>query len=91
MRRDMRRARTVVGLEVTDDHVALVAETNGPAAAAPAGEPAQSGYGLIGMRERATALGGDFAAGHTPEGWRVSCRLPLEAAEPIPEADGQGP
>jgi signal transduction histidine kinase len=36
------------------------------------------------MRERATALGGEFAAGPTAEGWRVSCRLPLEAAnEPI--------
>jgi len=31
------------------------------------------------MRERATALGGELAAGPTPDGWRVSCRLPLEA------------
>ena len=31
------------------------------------------------MRERATALGGEFAAGPTADGWRVRCRLPLEA------------
>ena len=32
-----------------------------------------------GMRERATALGGEFAAGPTATGWRVSRQLPLEA------------
>ena len=31
------------------------------------------------MRERATALGGELVAGPTPEGWRVSCRLPAGA------------
>jgi signal transduction histidine kinase len=31
------------------------------------------------MRERAAALGGDLSAGPTEEGWRVRCRLPLEA------------
>ena len=34
-------------------------------------------YGLIGMQERATALGGEFEAGPTRDGWRVSCRLPV--------------
>jgi signal transduction histidine kinase len=69
------RARTVLGVELEDGQVRLVADTVGPAAATP-GRP---GYGLIGMRERATALGGELAAGPTPDGWRVSCRLPLEA------------
>ena len=41
-------------------------------------------YGLIGMRERATALGGEFSAGPTAEGWQVSCRLPLETAGGAP-------
>jgi signal transduction histidine kinase len=33
------------------------------------------------MRERATALGGEFSAGPTPDGWLVSCRVPLEEKE----------
>jgi signal transduction histidine kinase len=69
------QARTVLGVELADGQVRLVADTIGPAAAAPD----RPGYGLIGMRERATALGGELAAGPTAGGWRVSCRLPLEA------------
>jgi signal transduction histidine kinase len=69
------QARTVLGVELDDGQVRLTADTVGPAAATSA----RPGYGLIGMRERATALGGDLAAGPTPNGWRVSCRLPIEA------------
>lgn len=36
-----------------------------------------SGYGLIGMRERAELLGGELAAGRTADGWRVSLRVPV--------------
>jgi signal transduction histidine kinase len=32
----------------------------------------------MGMQERATALGGEFAAGPTRDGWRVRCELPVE-------------
>jgi signal transduction histidine kinase len=74
------RARTVLGIEVGEVRASLVAETTGATDTRPAGQPERPGYGLIGMRERATALGGDFAAGPTPEGWRVSCRLPMDAA-----------
>ena len=77
-------ARTVLSLELADGHVSLVAETTGPVLAAPSTEPQRPRYGLIGMRERATALGGEFAAGLTSEGWRVSCRLPLETADGVP-------
>lgn len=38
------------------------------------------GYGLRGMRERATLLGGTLEAGPTDDGWRVELRLPLESA-----------
>ena len=62
----------------------LVAETTGPTVAGSTGEPERPRYGLIGMRERATALGGEFAAGPTPGGWRVSCRLPLHAEDRDP-------
>jgi signal transduction histidine kinase len=70
------RARTVLGLELTNGRVAIVAETTGPVSASS--EKRRPRYGLIGMQERATALGGEFAAGPTPDGWRVSCRFPLD-------------
>ncbi len=82
------RARTVLELNLSDGHISLVAETVGPVVAAPASEPQRRRYGLIGMRERATALGGEFAAGPTSDGWRVSCQLPLEVAG---EPPGGGP
>ena len=39
-----------------------------------------SGHGLIGMRERVAVFGGDFAAGPTERGFRVTARLPLGAS-----------
>jgi signal transduction histidine kinase len=74
------RARTVLELELADRQVRLVAETSGPVAA-PASERERPRYGLVGMRERAVALDGELTAGPTPDGWRVSCRLPLAAGE----------
>ena len=79
------RARTVLGLELTDGQVQLVAETSGAAIAVQVAEPDRPKYGLIGMQERATALGGEFAAGPTADGWRVSCRLPLEQTDELPD------
>ncbi|WP_253186279.1 sensor histidine kinase [Actinomyces naeslundii] len=39
--------------------------------------PVHRGFGLIGMRDRVTDLGGSFTAGPTPEGgWRVRAELP---------------
>ena len=44
------------------------------------GSAAGTGYGITGMRERATLLGGDFSAGPRPGGgFRVAARLPLPA------------
>ncbi|WP_067488191.1 sensor histidine kinase [Actinomadura hibisca] len=37
-----------------------------------------SGAGLIGMRERASVLAGDFAAGPAGDRWRVHAELPVE-------------
>jgi signal transduction histidine kinase len=69
-------ARTVFEVEVANGRASLTAATTGPTTAPVSEGP---GYGLIGMRERAIGLGGDFDAGPTQDGWLVSCRLPLQA------------
>lgn len=70
------------------------ARTAPAAATPPDGSPAAdrgSGYGLIGMRERATALGGHLSAGRRPEGgFLVSTELPLPAAQsPVPRTSDE--
>jgi len=72
------QARTRLGVELSNGSVALTADTEGPLQTR---DNHRTGFGLIGMRERATALGGEFEAGPTAEGWRVNCRLPLGSAE----------
>jgi signal transduction histidine kinase len=73
------RARTVLQLEVARGWASLIATSRGPTRSGSVGAPERRRYGLIGMRERAVALGGDFEAGPTADGWRVSCRIPFEA------------
>lgn len=74
-RRHARQA-THVAVAVTGDNDQLrltVIDDGAPGAAGRA----QAGYGLIGMRERATLLGGTFHAGpHAGRGWRVEAHLP---------------
>ncbi|MFI9785542.1 sensor histidine kinase [Kitasatospora sp. NPDC051984] len=58
----------------------LVEVTNGAGIAASTA--VDSGYGLIGLRERVTALGGRLDAGPAGTGsWRLSARLPHPAAK----------
>jgi signal transduction histidine kinase len=71
-------ARTTLGLELANARVELLAETSGPLDGQSASQRERPHYGLIGMQERATALGGEFAAGPTRDGWRVRCELPVE-------------
>jgi signal transduction histidine kinase len=71
-------AYTELGLDLTDGCVAIVAETRGPLVAPSAAERGRPRYGLIGMQERATALGGEFAAGPTTRGWLLRCTLPID-------------
>jgi signal transduction histidine kinase len=71
-------ARTTLGLELANGRVELLAETSGPLDGQSASQRERPHYGLIGMQERATALGGEFAAGPTRDGWRVRCELPVE-------------
>ena len=58
--------------------VLLTVADHGLAAAAP--DPNSGHFGLIGMSERARALGGSLDAGTTVDGWRVDARLPILAA-----------
>lgn len=43
-----------------------------------------TGFGLIGMRERVAALGGDVAATRLDTGFQVEARVPLQASGPRP-------
>ena len=75
----LRHARhaTTVHVVVTgdDDHVRLTVWDDGDAR--PAGNGSSSGFGLLGMAERARLLGGTFEAGPNREhGWTVVAELP---------------
>jgi signal transduction histidine kinase len=75
-------ARTTLEIGVGEAEATLEAKTAGPVTpVAPSADPGRRSYGVIGMRERASALGGELSAGPTVDGWRVSCRLPLRAVD----------
>ena len=61
---------TALEIEVADDGMVQSLEGHDP------------GYGLAGMRERATLYGGRIDAGprNDPPGWRVHATFPLEPA-----------
>ncbi|MFH9349880.1 sensor histidine kinase [Kitasatospora sp. NPDC017646] len=75
-------ARCSVELRYLDDAVELEVRNTraprGPSAEQSSGELAVSGsgYGLLGMRERAELLGGTLLAGPEDGGWRVLLRVP---------------
>jgi len=85
------QARTVLELEVALERASLIAETTGPVATGTTFGPDRPRYGLIGMRERASTIGGDFAAGPTSRGWLVRCTVPLEPGDATATRDGQPP
>jgi signal transduction histidine kinase len=67
--------RCQVGIDQRDGQLSIEVTDSGHG-----GSPAGTGYGIIGMRERAALLGGDFSAGPRPGGgFRVVARLPLPA------------
>jgi signal transduction histidine kinase len=81
LRLDYRPAalRIVVDNDVGDAAPARAADPIRPAAGSPQG----SGHGIVGMRERVAALGGDLRAGPRPGGFQVCAALPLPAV-PLP-------
>ncbi|WP_328593586.1 sensor histidine kinase [Actinomadura macrotermitis] len=73
-------ADTRVGLGLLPGAVEIEI-TNRPPAAAPRHGLPSGGNGLVGLRERVTALGGRLEAGPTPPGgYTVRARLPLPAS-----------
>ncbi|WP_193609803.1 sensor histidine kinase [Nocardioides lijunqiniae] len=80
----IRYAPTEVGLDVTNptaehEKPALRPATDGAAGVRDASSES-AGFGLIGMRERVAAVGGEMATRHDPDGhFRVSVRLPDRA------------
>jgi len=72
------RVELAVDLDAATDEVRLVVADHGRAPTV--GGHDDGHFGLVGMRERARAVGGELAAGPTPDGWRVDARLPLAAA-----------
>jgi signal transduction histidine kinase len=79
------RVEFIVDVDADSDEVRLVVADHGRA---PAGTDSANGhFGLVGMRERARAVGGNLYAGPTADGWRVEARLPLASAgreQPLP-------
>jgi signal transduction histidine kinase len=76
------RAQVVVGYRDQDVTVEVI--DDGQGVVAPTGDgQARVGHGLIGMRERVAAFGGDLEAGPRPGGgFRVAARLPLAVDQP---------
>ncbi|WP_406278973.1 sensor histidine kinase [Embleya sp. NBC_00896] len=75
-------------VRVTVTHVgdlSTVEVANGPAVRVGDVAPTGSGYGLVGMRERARLLGGTLDAAPTDDGFRVVARLPHHAAPASPD------
>jgi signal transduction histidine kinase len=74
-------ARAQVTIRYGDRDVTVEVTDDGRGAAAPAGDGrVATGHGLIGMRERVAAFGGDLEVGPRPGGgFRVAARLPFAA------------
>jgi signal transduction histidine kinase len=69
-------AKTLVRVAYRSQEIAVLVE-NGPPAAEPSAGLPSGGNGLVGMKERVSALGGGFVAGATRTGgFRVSAVIP---------------
>ncbi|BDT97077.1 histidine kinase [Nocardia sputorum] len=75
-------AEATVTVRYTPDSVDITVDNSRPTSA-PTRSGTGGGNGIIGMRERAHALGGALTAGPRPSGgFRVAARLPMRTPEP---------
>ncbi|WP_105969492.1 sensor histidine kinase [Streptomyces geranii] len=76
-----------LSITVTDQGPGSTAATATVTGTATAPDGGTSGYGLIGMRERALSIGGHLRAGHRPTGgFEVSTELPLHPYAPAEDS-----
>ena len=68
-------AAAMVHVRYGDDELRRGVDDDGPPAGAPVAGADGTGSGLVGMRERAAALGGD-GRGRAAAGWRLPRRRP---------------
>lgn len=81
VRRHAAGATATVVVEVVDAEVLI--RIDNPVPAATAADPPVAGHGLVGMRERAAAVGGRVEAGVAERDvFRVEARLPMRPARP---------
>jgi signal transduction histidine kinase len=70
------QCRVLIGQQ--DGQLSIEVTDSGRGAPVSKISPSGTGYGITGMRERATLLGGDFSAGPRPGGgFRVAARIPV--------------
>ena len=73
--------RAAAAVRVTYAERDLTIQVDDDGSGAPLNLPVGNGKGIVGMRERAAALGGELQAGPLPGGgFRVRARLPLDGA-----------
>ncbi|ADD43025.1 sensor histidine kinase [Stackebrandtia nassauensis] len=71
--------RTTVEVHYRSQEIAVEVTTDG--SGSQAASPGGSGRGLTGLRERVSALGGDFSAvHHRPDGYLIRARIPTGTA-----------
>jgi PAS domain S-box-containing protein len=79
--------RVDIVLEHTSEHVSLIVEDNGIGFNPSDAAPSTGGFGLIGMRERASLAGADFQIESAPgNGTTVILRVPVTSATTIQSA-----
>jgi signal transduction histidine kinase len=86
-------SRERVTITVTDDGNNSPTAPSAPTPPSASGAPGRPpGYGLIGLRERACAVGGDLLAGRRPEGgFLVRAELPVPPARDTTRRSGGAP
>ena len=74
---------TSVGIRIDDEFVIARIEnayTMASDARAPVNAAGSGGFGLLGLREQATSLGGGLVGGPVGDAWVVECRLPIRGS-----------